>query len=519
MATSETATLPTWSSSRNAATSILAVQLLLIGLILMTPLLTIEDGSLLIHLTCGAFILFTGWLLWSWRRLTDNWLDPYTLFLIAAITFNGGQFILQALHLNEFGILDGRFGDSTIVKSIFLTVSGLAALHLGAVMAWLRYAAQGGRLPCSLSTLKPTKVVGWCLIAVSIVPAVLVIDRDIGRVVEKGYAALYGFTPVIGYERAQDELAHFIVPGMLFLIAGSRPRSLAVRFSVVLMAVYSLAGLFLGSRAGALTGAVGYIWLYHRLIRRVPAAAFVTLAGLLVIILPTIGLIRNTTGEQRTTAALFVDAMLSQANPAVALIHEMGNSVRATASTIQLVPDIRSFEWGETYLWGTTTVFPNVFWSVHPAVAHTHLAEWLVQTVEPETAAKSGGLGFSFIAEAYLNFGWYGAPLSLLLLGYLWGGLVVRVEASKDPVRMAMLAAMLAPMLVFPRGESSDCIRGIVWYGVVPCLLTLATKTLYRSSGAQSRHSVPGREAQPRCAFSPRGVNNIRYMQRVRSLL
>jgi oligosaccharide repeat unit polymerase len=503
MGTFEKVKLPKHSYSRGVGSSIVAGHLVLTGLILTAPLVTIEPGSMVLRLTCGAFIFFTAWLLWSWRRLTGTCIDPYTLFLIAAVAFNDGQFILEALHLNEFGILDERFPEATIFKSLYLTASGLAALHLGAMIAWLRWGRLEHQRARSASTLLSIRMVGWCLIGVSIVPAILVINRDVGRVVASGYSTLYNLTPVVGYDRTEDELARFLIPGVLFLIAGARRDSLATRVSVSLMAVSSLKGLFLGGRAGALTGAVGYIWLFHRFIRRIPRVAMIVSVTLIVVILPTIGAIRDTTGEQRTSVVLFFNTLISQANPVVSVIHEMGNSVRAIASTIQLVPDIRPFELGDTYLWATTTVFPNLFWAVHPGAVHTHLAQWLVQTVEPTTAAKGGGLGFSFIAEAYLNFGWLGTPLVLLVIGYLWGGLVVRVRASNDPLKMAMVAAMLAPILNFSRGEFSDCIRGLAWYGILPVALALAANVLCRrrsrtKGGASLDWASPRRPASPR---------------------
>ena len=42
---------------------------------------------------------------------------------------------------------------------------------------------------------------------------------------------------------------------------------------------------------------------------------------------------------------------------------------------------------------------------MHPSVAHGQPSDWLIETVNPYLAERGLGLGFSFIAEAYMNFG------------------------------------------------------------------------------------------------------------------
>jgi hypothetical protein len=85
-------------------------------------------------------------------------------------------------------------------------------------------------------------------------------------------------------------------------------------------------------------------------------------------------------------------------------------------------------------------------------------------------AAAGGGLGYSFIAEAYLNFGWFGAPIWLAFIGYLLMRLFMQSDTS-DPARHAMVASFLSFFFVFTRGESAIVVRGLVWYACLPYLL------------------------------------------------
>src|SRR5829696_4343412 len=128
---------------------VLISALLLAALVYLNPTFSFDDAAL-IRIASFGLLMITAWSLWSWRILTGNWFDPYTLFLIAAALFNGGQAFLEIFGLNSSGslqggsyggsyyggiygsgILEGRFSSTTILKTLFLVTLGLAAYHIG----------------------------------------------------------------------------------------------------------------------------------------------------------------------------------------------------------------------------------------------------------------------------------------------------------------------------------------------------------------------------------------------------
>ena len=66
---------------------------------------------------------------------------------------------------------------------------------------------------------------------------------------------------------------------------------------------------------------------------------------------------------------------------------------------------------------------PNLFWDIHPTIARGLACDWITETVDPFADLVGGGLGYSFIAEAYLNFGWFGVPIVTGIIGFLFGNL------------------------------------------------------------------------------------------------
>jgi oligosaccharide repeat unit polymerase len=158
-------------------------------------------------------------------------------------------------------------------------------------------------------------------------------------------------------------------------------------------------------------------------------------------------------------------------NPAINSISEMGGSMKTVAYSLQLVPSVRQYDYGRSYIYALLTIFPNLFWKVHPTMSHGQLSDWLIREVDPYVASRGGGLGFSFIAEAYVNFGWIGGALQLALLGFLLSRLMVRVDKTSQPHELAAVACVLAFLLLYVRNEAATITRGLVWYALAPYLL------------------------------------------------
>jgi len=422
--------------------------------------------------------VLTATLLWSvisWRLLGGGFLDAYLLFLVAVFMFNGAQCGLELFHLNQQGILGGRFSSETIAKTVYLVSLGLASLHCGALVGLVRQSGANASPVVPTGRELASRLTGQILLGLSIIPACFVLSDNLSVVMAHGYMGLFGRTTATGFGNVSGILSSFLLPAMLYTLAGSRGRRKVVMALAVLLLIYVGIYLFIGLRGGALMALAAFLWLYHQCIRRIPRSAIVTLAVLVMLLIPIIGIVRTTAGEWR----LSVDAIREQVESSdrslvVAGLSEMGRSMSTVAYTLDLVPDVRGLDYGVSYCYALLSTVPNLGWEVHPTNAHGLLADWLVRTVDPGMAAHGGGLGFSLIAEAYLNFGWTGAPMALALIGWALRRFFHWAESSPDPARKAVLASFLSFFLLYARGESAICIRALVWYAFVPYLMVRA---------------------------------------------
>lgn len=451
---------------------ILLIQILSVLLIWLGSPLLIEAfrAETLILPACITVAGISIWSVWSWRKMTRSFFDPYILFFLAAVLFNAGQAFLEIFGLNKDGLLAGRFSPDILVQSVLLVALALGAFHAGGLLAAVSHRKNESDPASALIFAQSTRNIGWILLAISFVPSLAVLRDAIDVVLAQGYFALFQRESGTSFEAIPQLLGTFLVPATLFLLAGSREQVFSRRLSLLIMGFYGLVQLFLGHRSTAFLALLAYIWLWHKTIRPVSKTFLLIAAALILLITPLIAQTRNTAGEDRLSLSYLVERFTSIENPAISAISEMGGTLTTVAHTIRLVPSTRDFDYGVDYLYATLTVFPNFIWKVHPTIERGTPSSWLIWTVNPYTAERGGGLGYSFIAEAYFNFGWLGTPIVMITLGFFFARFVLWAQHSNKPERAAALASFIPFFLFFVRQEAAGVVRSLVWYALIPYL-------------------------------------------------
>jgi hypothetical protein len=452
-----------------------AVSASLAGLTLLGAI-ELGSGQPLIWWDCLALTALMGWLIISWARARGGVFNPYGLFLLSVLAFNAGQVPLEVSGLNDSGLLAGQFSTSTLHSTLLYVGACLIVLHLGALLAVGRRPSRRRSAPGVGANTSSCRRVGCAMILLGLVPALLSLSQSVTVVGISGYIALYGQAAPTSLAAGPQVLGGLLIPGALFLLAGSERRLTWTLLSGIAIGLVAAAHLYIGDRATAILPVVAWLWIFTTLHRRIPSRYLVA-GGLvcLVVVFPVIGQLRNLNAADRASVGV-ATALTSVHNPAFATIAETGNSMATVAATIELIPAHREFDWGVGYGYAALTAFPNLFWKVHPSTAHGDYETWLVRTINPVLAENHVGLGYSILAEAFANFGWLG----LLFIGGV-GFSVVKLEAwalrGEDVARYAVVAAYLTPLLFWARAESTFEVRGLLWYAIGPyCLTTLLMK-------------------------------------------
>ncbi len=296
-----------------------------------------------IYPACCALFALIIWSFWSWHIVTKKLFDPYILFLTSASLFNGGQAILEVFHLNKNGLLEDRVSAETLLRTLFLVMLGLAAMHLGVLLSIAT--AKTANSPfkpdqkLSLSNERATYLVGIGLVSISFVPALITFSDSISVVLSSGYSGLYQREDATGLAATARILTIFMIPASLFLLAGSQKKLLGKIIAVGVISIYATTYFFLGLRNAAIIPLIAFAWLWHSKISRLPMLGLMG-AGMFImsVISPLISMTRNITGQGRLSLDLLTNMFSTMENPVVTSVSEMGFSMTTVAYTLDLVP-------------------------------------------------------------------------------------------------------------------------------------------------------------------------------------
>lgn len=428
-----------------------------------------ELGSLALWLGCFFFTVHALWAMWSWYALTGRAGDGYFSFAAALLLFSGGQVILWTLQLLPDGIL-GNFGyisSRTIQRTILVVNASVTAFHLGALMRVPE------RHPLTQLPEEPPwdvrrlRRIGVAFVAIGLPSTLVAMYEAVLLVFSGGYMALFQQDIRIGADNWAQSLSVFLTPGLLIMLATAPERRLNVWVVWLVGSAKVATNLFLGSRSNAVLSLVPLMMVQHAYVR--PISRRLVLAALVggVVILPWIASVRTLDVDARLASGGDAE---ERRHPVVSLLAEMGGSMVTVAHTIDLVPLRRDYEYGAGYGRAALTVLPNVFGGIHPAYSKGSYSAWLVDEVDPTMAAFGGGLGFSMLAEGFVNFGPFGTVVVMFASGYALAAFINWARRHRYGVVFEAIA--LSVLLFFPRSESNGAtIRTLVWCVAIPLLL------------------------------------------------
>lgn len=438
-----------------------------------------------------AVLLSFVWVVWTASMILGRASPIYLAFAVAAFLFNGGRAFAFAATSEDLPPFAPGLEVTDESEALFAALVMLHAIHLGVLV----YRAK----PTLLRTARTigqadndgiTRFVGAAMMALSAVPAAVVLWKSGAVVIESGYMGLYQGEAATSYNALIDRVAGFFIPGCIFVLAAARPRSFAQRAAMAAIVVHSGALFFLGFRGWAILPLVSAAIVWNYRFRRIRQGWVVGIAALLLLVVfPLVPLVRETTGADRYSVENLRGAYNTLENPAKAMFLSMGATSRTVAFTQKLVPNHEAWRLGGTYIDALARVLPNVFGGLHPAAAEGSLGQWITWRAFPEIAARGGGIGFSFIAEAYLNFGWWGLLPVGFLIGYLlgWMGYVAQLGA----LPLGFVGSFLGSFLFFVRSDSAIWVRALFWYALAPVAVVLLVRAYlkaYRNPVGKTRH-------------------------------
>jgi hypothetical protein len=416
-------------------------------------------------LALAAGVLAAGAAAWNLARAGAQPCAPSMLYLLALIAFHLGLLVPWACGLAEEPAWLAMAAPAGVGRALLAVMLAIVCYELGLIAGWQRARVAAASLRPRPRAHRGASAFhsGGLIVAVLAATAASVnlLSIGVGRFLSTAYG--YEIYASADSRLLQTALFWLLPVAALLALAGARPGREARR-ALALLAAAALVLLWAGDRGGgvALAAAAAVIWTYGQ--GPVPRRLVVMGAFAVLIVIPTIGTIRQlprsavTLDEVRTAAAA--------ASPLAALT-EMGGSVRPLIETMERVPAESPYRLGGSYAQASLRVVPNLGlttasteWSDPESLPPNH---WITYLVAPWTYAAYGGIGFSAVAEPYLNFGVAGIAAYFLGLGVLLGRLDRALAAAPARRLLALAAVVLMPLLLTARNDFHGFARAAVW--------------------------------------------------------
>ncbi len=457
-----------------------AVLTLLVGLTYFCVVAVSAYGETVEYCTCILMVLTGLWTVMSWRWASGSIFGPFGLFLISSLLFNSGTILLEVFGLNEAGPIPSNVSLETAVKTVFMVALATMCLQTGGMLAIEKARSKAKAGPVKKQTDgQHLRQVGWVLIGVSFLPACYMLSTTLNTVKQSGYAGVLTADQDHGWAAVPARVALFLVPGALFLLAGSKGRRSSIVFATAIVSLYALMYLYIGARQASAMSLIALVWLIHTCIRRVPMS-LLGAAGLAAVlfVFPFIHELRENSSSDYKNQSEKILAFFSEKNPAVLSLAEMGWTVTILAEVHDMVPELRSYDYGMSYLYAASTLFPNLFWDEHPAITAGTPDRWFSRMHDPNKSVSAMTFGFSYLGEAYLNFGLFGILIVPFIIGFGLGWLNEGTALGQNLALCAATACLLSGLLVYARSDTNSIFRTAGWYTLIPYGASLALKRL-----------------------------------------
>lgn len=394
-------------------------------------------------------------------------ISPYVIFLIVMYIFQTGQSLMYPFDIVTNRDLVGFYGITTngVFKAQLVSFSFLSFFQIGSLLYSSKF---NQRITNSTKYEYQSKRlihVGWFLAIISVYPYY---DELIHRAVLsmlRGYGALYEEEEKVGLANIQGMLADYFIPALICLFIGYRSSKKKRLTIFVILLLNSAIILVTGGRTEAVIILALILILQNYLVKSFKKKDMIVIAvaGMLVLVLLA-GISKMRTNTSRNIEDTFSFQSYDKENGITEAISEMGATMFCQIWTEEIMSRTGDYRLGASYAYSFTSVIPNLgFWKIHPAKEHSNLGNWL--TIKK---GLSFGTGYSIVAEAYINF-WYFGALFMALLGYFATAIFGRLNNAIKLGNIAFIAFILVLFwfsLKIPRNSFIGVVRAVFYFAL-----------------------------------------------------
>lgn len=404
-----------------------------------------------------------------WIKFVGEIFSPFYIMFVVVYIFCMGQTICWALgfdmgemnlqkyipYLNKHYLGDG----------LLYTLNGVILFLIGAVVA---YNDKGIRIEDAqteknIKDYIAIKNLSTVILIISIPCVCLNLWNVLPSVIMGGYSELY--TELNSYSKMGQ-----FVP----LIAGWFPIALLMKYAVdaedkpqvsktsaVILWIYIAINLYIGGRSGAVMMVLAFFITKQYLVKPIRKKMVLPACVGGYAFIGILNAIADIRLKANRSVMDVLSAFITSASSVVGdFIGELGWSMSSLVWTMALTGN--TFRKGTSYLFAFTAIIPNLgFWKEHPAAVYSNLGEWMQKEL-----GRTTGLGYTFVAETYINFWWYGL-IVMFLFGCIASKLLsgINKDNAKYNIKITFVIIMFFTSVLksFVRSSFSAIMRPMIF--------------------------------------------------------
>jgi hypothetical protein len=462
---------------KNVQTRMFVFSIMAIAVLMILQLLfSSANSATQISLIAVLGIIITTFILTSSFNAIKR-IDGYMIFMALSFVFMFGEqlLFLLGIKMDDMWIYQRLIRHDTIYSLGFLTLYTYLLMHIGYSLTLHKRVCKVN-IPDDNFDIRSRKTLMKAGIVISLAvlyPTVRNLIENIVLNMTMGYGErIYGTVQngEIGADTILGVLANLMIPALLAMFIGKKKDS---KWPWIPIAVYLALYMLSGSRINVFCMLCGILYanflVHSSLTKR--KLVIVLVVGF------SIATLFSFVSHWRSNITSSGDEIMTQLiedNPVFEIVKEMGFTSCATGAVIEHCPSDKPHLYGRSYLSGLIYILPNAI-----------TGNYYVKTPEVDSGFKDyinplSGIGSSFIAEGYYNFGWW----SLLLFtfyGYLLGVLCNKLERSvnlRNYPKIFLLIGIFCIVILYVRSDTRTFFRYLVW-NYVPIYLyckIIATK-------------------------------------------
>lgn len=463
-----------------AKTPIIISIITIIGTIIVMPFSESIDAQYIAILITVAYIF----MFYSWKRISCR-IELYILFLLCTYLFYYGRYFLLFINYNKYISKLGEYGSVGFINyvSVF-TLLCIEVMHMFYIIFSCRKLKKKVLFENRKCTSLSVGIVAWLMFCVSFFFSIRILLMNIVNTRMFGYA--YTLQTYYSGYRVERFFSNFLPGAFILLFLQYKNKRFMRGIVSGLLLVYLVLYFLSGSRLQAVLLIFALILVLEYEFKHFNRKRLVKLGGILLLlcfVLIVISSLRN--GIQNSSSMTEAIRTLkdgSEDNFITKLLSECGFQIYSIAVVIKNCPSNIPYNYGLTYLKGIGQLMPNLFWSQNP---------FMQESIDTIFAfylnGGTYGIGSSYIAEAYYNFGYF-AILFMPLVGILFAKYRKLVEVcylkqSKNIMSRYFLMSIPTYVLFYVRSDAVGFFKSLVYQSVLPCIAIIFIDRLFIRRG------------------------------------